>query len=411
MYNRTVLFLLMSVIIVGFARGNLGAQPPGSFIILSEVTFPIRSELRPSVVLHAFAPYEKAQMEQDLERASIQDPESDQTEKQEGDTTETNTVLIELPQEQVNEKEIRFHMFDGMIITGQLSSEILTVSTEFGTLQIPIDKVLEVNPGLNSYPQLLSNLEQLVEQLGDVDYAKRQAARKQMALMGVTIKYELERFSDGGNAERKKHLEELKAEIARTEMELENFDDAETIKPFIRGDSVRTPDFTVVGKIEQSQFELKSKYGSLTLQLRDIQRIDRQRTGSQEIRRSVVVTGNHFIDSNTMTANIKVNKGDVVTVNASGSIVMTPWGSNRSSTPNGSSTYGWFIDGKIEGGALCAKIGDSGEPIKIGSRGRFTADRSGVLKFGVAMQAGYSGGNYQYPGQYDVKITVRSGTK
>jgi len=94
-----------------------------------------------------------------------------------------------------------------------------------------------------------------------------------------------------------------------------------------------------------------------------------------------------------------------VSISADGQIVMTPWGSEMVSTPEGGDNFGAYMP-QIPGGALVAKIGDSGTVFKLGSKHTFVADRSGVLQLAVAMQAQYARNNYQFPGKYDVKIRV-----
>ncbi|HMO12976.1 MAG TPA: hypothetical protein PKA83_02510 [Pirellulaceae bacterium] len=340
---------------------------------------------------------------QDEETSDTQDTDAEEPDGVEGE-------LLELVPGEVNEKELRLHLFDGTIICGQLSLQSLSVVTEFGPLTIPIERVLEINPGLDSYPQMLADLDRLVEQLGDADYNQRLEARRELRLLGVTIKHELNRFTDDGNVDRKKYLDELKQEIAKMEAEWEDAEEDEKPVPYIRGDSIRTPDFTVVGKLQQSQFEINSKYGVLSVNLHEVKKVDRQISGRQEIRKKVIVKGDHYIDGSTVSTGIKVNRGDVINISAMGSIVMTPWGANRTSSPDGSNSYGWYAAGTIEGGALCMKIGDNDVPSKVGSKRRIVASRSGVLRLGIGIPSGYSGGNYQYPGQYDVRIVVTPGS-
>ncbi len=329
---------------------------------------------------------------------------SQEGEDGEADKEEEEELISTAPKE-IDPRIVKLHLWDGTIITGEMSTEAISVETEYGTLVVPVENVLELEPGLESYPQILTNLDSLVEQLGDVDYNTRQAARKELTGMGLKIKNEIERFTDGGNAERKKHLDEIKKELAQIEDEAGEFEE-ESERIFIRGDALTTPTFTVVGKVQEEQFEVKSKYGLLTVQLQDVKKIDRPRSGGEEVRRMVVVSGSNLMQNNLKSSGIRVNKGDIVTVSAEGSITMSPWGSNRTSNPDGSTTYGWYIANEIAGGALAAKIGDSGTPMHIGRKKRFVAKKTGLLKFGIGMQASYAGGNYNFPGEYKVKISV-----
>ena len=71
------------------------------------------------------------------------------------------------------------------------------------------------------------------------------------------------------------------------------------------------------------------------------------------------------------------NTAGTNTITAEGTITMTPWGSNNVSTPDGGSSYGWYVNNKIYGGALVGKVGE-GEVFKIGSQLSFTAANSGI---------------------------------
>jgi hypothetical protein len=57
-------------------------------------------------------------------------------------------------------------------------------------------------------------------------------------------------------------------------------------------------------------------------------------------------------------------------------------------------------------GALVAKVGNNGKVFKVGNRYSFTATSSGVLQFAISMQDQYSQQGYEFPGQYNVKISV-----
>src|SRR5439155_291652 len=105
-------------------------------------------------------------------------------------------------------------------------------------------------------------------------------------------------------------------------------------------------------------------------------------------------------------AEIKRQAGDKISLKAEGSIVMSPWGGNSASGPDGAANYGWYIPNQIPGGALVARIGEKGTIFKVGRQSNFVAKNSGVLQFAIAMQAEYASENYAFPGQYTVKLKV-----
>jgi len=76
----------------------------------------------------------------------------------------------------IGKKYVRFHMWDGAVVGGDVSVDRLLVQTEFGTLEIPIEKLRSFYPGLDSFPERKRMIDTLVEQLGDRDYGVREEA-------------------------------------------------------------------------------------------------------------------------------------------------------------------------------------------------------------------------------------------
>ncbi|MDP7377638.1 MAG: hypothetical protein QF516_06040, partial [Pirellulaceae bacterium] len=169
---------------------------------------------------------------------------------------------IELPRSVIKVKpnEIRLHLNDGSVVTGELAISELLVTTEFGPLTVPVSRVKSVRPGLKSYPVLLEKLGQLVQQLGDEAYEKREQAQKELMGYGLSIKNYLSTVEDEGDSELKRRLETIQKGLEELQ-DLE--DDSDVDPPWIFGDTVVTDDFTIVGKIQSDEFALASKYGDL----------------------------------------------------------------------------------------------------------------------------------------------------
>ena len=103
---------------------------------------------------------------------------------------------------------------------------------------------------------------------------------------------------------------------------------------------------------------------------------------------------------------IRLQRGDRVSVTATGSIVMTPWGNNVTSSPDGAGMNVPFYANGIASGALIGRVGRTGEDFLVGSRNEFTAKTSGTLFLGVAMAHQFANQGYTFPGTYDVRIRV-----
>ena len=330
------------------------------------------------------------------------DEKGEKTEKKEEEIEVTRT-----PAPPLGPKFIRLHLQDGSVISGDLSVSEITVETQFGKLVVPIDKIRSFSPGLDSNTKAAQDLLDLIGKLGSDDYKTREQAHKDLAAKGPRVQKELEKAIASDNAEVKRHISEILKEF---EEAAEEKDDAEESSgessPWIRLDTIVTSDFTVVGKVSPAEFKIDSKYGPLAIQLADITKGEREVSVRESLKKNLTVDNSNLALRAYKSSGIRVQAGDRVSITAEGSIVMSPWGNNSHSGPEGMPNYGWFIANQIPGGALCAKIGDKGAPFKVGRKSSFIAKSSGTLQLAIGMQAEYSNEGYQFPGEYKIKLKV-----
>lgn len=293
---------------------------------------------------------------------------------------------------------LKLHLMDGSLVSGKLSITELVVETQFGTLKVPVESIKSFTPGLSSHPAFDKQLADMINDLGSDSFPDREKSQQALIKLGPPIAPELRLALKSSEGEKQTRLQKI---IEEFEALREGDEEADTSEEWSRNDVIVTNSFTIVGHIATNSFSVTNAYGTLQLKLADIRTALRASAEPEEIKKTLAVTGN-TINSHTFQAALRINKGDQVTVTATGSIAMTPWG-DTSSDPDGSSNFGNIQPGNIPGGALIAKIGTATQ-FKVGSKHTFTADRSGVLQFGIAMQGNYS--NNQFPGEYQVKIRV-----
>ena len=325
------------------------------------------------------------------------------------ETPAAEEAAIDVPRKppvELGPKHIRLHLLDGSVISGDLSVSEITVETPFGNLVVPIDRIRSFTPGLDSYPKVLADLEALIKNLGSDDYQTREQAHKDLAAMGVKIRKELDRFVNDENAEIKRHVGEIIKEIEEQNQEVEDLDEGTSAQPWIRLDTVVTSDFTVVGKVTPKEFAIASKYGPLTVQLADVQQAERETGARESLRKSVTVEGTNIAQRSFKTTGIRVQAGDKITVRADGNVIMSPWGSNAATGPDGAPNYGWYVPNQIPGGSLVGRIGDKGQVFKVGRQLTMVAKSAGVLQLAIGIQAEYANEGYSYPGQYNVKLKI-----
>jgi hypothetical protein len=322
------------------------------------------------------------------------------------------TAPVASPAAPVNLRIVRFHLMDGSMISGELTIDEIHVTTAFGELVVPIPALVSFKPGLGSYPEVAAGIDELIDNLGSDDYQTREQAHKRLSRMGLKVRLQLEAKKNDENAERKRHIEQLLKDLvalAEERAELVEEGEEEASPAWIVDDSVVTNKFTMVGKISPKDFVIESKYGPLNVKLSDIRKMDREPTGGETIVRNVDVEGTNLAQHSYKETGVRVNAGDRVSLTTDGQLVMSPWGSNMSSGPDGGQNFGWYIPNKIAGGTLIGRIGNGSEEFVIGSKHSFTAKRSGMLKLDIAMQAQYDRLGYNFPGKYNVKINLEKG--
>jgi len=328
--------------------------------------------------------------------------QDDTAEAAQEEAVSTDSLKQDIPE--IDPQFLRIEMWDGTVVSGVVGVPAIDVETEFGSLKIPISRLVEFRPGLISLPQIRSQVETLVEQLGDREFKTRESAHRQLVAMGPMLAGMLSRIDDGGDAERKKHLVKIKEEVTAMLDDQDDEDDGASKQSMSQGDRVQTPEFSIVGKIVQEEFQVKSKIGDLRIMLSDVMRADRGvALKSQVLRKTVSVPGTTFFQKKALSTKIRVNKGDKISINASGVVQWTNW--SQTSTPDGLPNQGNWNG--ISNGALAARIGSDGTVVSVGSESTFKAERAGILYLGIAMPDNYvKNTGYRWTGKFKAKVKV-----
>ncbi|MGC1272174.1 MAG: hypothetical protein WBC44_00600 [Planctomycetaceae bacterium] len=299
---------------------------------------------------------------------------------------------------------VRVHLMEGSVVSGTLSVDALTVKTAFGTLEIPVEHVVSFTPGLASHPQLQDRIGRLIQKLGSNDAAERDQAQRELTDFGPGIRPQLERHRKDPDAERRTRIEKILEDV-----ELQANDDsfAEDSPPsLIAEDTVETDRFTIVGQIAPESFRVETPFGPLTVALKDIRYVARETDRKPEVRARAAVDASNLPQIGLKDTGVRLQRGDRVSVTASGSIVMTPWGNNVTSSPDGAGMNVPVYANGIPSGALIGRIGRNGEDLLIGARNEFTATSTGTLYLGVAMAHQFANQGYTFPGTYEVRLRV-----
>lgn len=319
--------------------------------------------------------------------------------------TQTEPETQPEPAEDITPGTMRFYLMDGSVLTGTLAVDTIPMKTEFGELVVPIESIQRFAPGLQSHPELEKRISALVEQLGHPDAGRRDAAQSQLIAFGPGLIDELTTHKGSDDAERKLRVEAILETLYEQSMDPMSAmgPDTQPRPSLVRLDEIETEAFTMAGQITQTEFEIRSKFGTLKVSLGDIMSVEVLTSTVPETRRSIDISGSDFAGISYKNTGIRLNRGDRVIIQADGQITMSPWGRNTMSGPDGMPQNGQY-SGNIPLGALCGKIGDSGEEMMIGSKTNFVAQRAGTLYLGFAMQSNWT--NQNFPGKYNARIRV-----
>jgi hypothetical protein len=296
---------------------------------------------------------------------------------------------------------IRIHLMDGSTIAGKLSLDSIEVTTAYGTLSVPVTAIKSFTPGLVSHPEEAEDIARLIEELAGPNYNQREAAQKALVKLGPSVRGELARYADDADAERRSRIKTILEEF--DDIEEEAAESGAATEVLVSQDTVVTAEFTIVGRIVPQSFAIESQYGTLSVELGDIRRGERE-APRQDIARTVRVGGSNIASLSMLNSSVRIERGDRVVIAAEGTLTMTPWGNEAQSTPDGAPNFGWFQPGQIPNGALVYRIGPSGQILKAGSRLTFTAERAGTLHLGIGMDGNFAKNNF--PGEYRVKVRV-----
>jgi hypothetical protein len=332
------------------------------------------------------------------------------TATQEEDEPEISTTPRQSEQKPIGKQFAQLHLMDGSIIGGDFLTVEIDVKTNYGMLKIPISRIVRFQPGLNTRPDYVDSISLLFEKMGDADEKTRIAAQKELIALGLKNQNLLDQLATQANDDQKKLLSEIrKAFEEQTELNEEEMLSSD--QPSALMDTIVTPDFSVVGEIQQKQFSLKSKFGDLKVELSDIDFADRSvETTGPDVRKTVSVPAEAFFQRTPKSTKIRVNKGDRITIRGSGTVQWANF--NNTSSPEGLTNRSQWNG--INSGKLTARIGtDNSRCVAIGNDASFVAKSSGILYLGIAMRDSYAtnGNGYRWTGEYQAKIVVSPAKK
>jgi hypothetical protein len=281
-----------------------------------------------------------------------------------------------------------FHLRDASKITGHPRLEVLDVETHYGPLKIPMDQIVRVRFARRLAPELRERIQKHIEELGDEDFDKREAAMEALRQVGIGAVEPLRKAAKSSNEETKNRAEILLGELDQKAAETRA--GGEDGLPALSGadDEIMTVRMTVRGTIPVSEFLIASRYGDLKVATADLSGILFRSTGPTV--NKLDVAANVQPPGNWLDSRLELEKGQKLKIDATGQITVRNY--SIVSGPDGNRDWGGTSFNNFPMLALVGKVGKKGQPFLIGSSYNGKAKAAGRLYLAVVSFSPYPSG-------------------
>lgn len=318
---------------------------------------------------------------------------------------------------QTREIEIRVNLRDGSSFSGKTQLGNVSLVTEYGKLDIPMQNVSSLDLGISPDRSNEAKIINLIKQMGNSDENMRKSAYEELIKMSIGS---ISVISDFIYSDKfiPAEFTDYTAEAALNDLKAannvgESFSDKDIVT--IDGS------YTMGGRYDFKKIDLKTEYGVLSLPKDKIQHIDVLYIPSGDgSEKSFILMGSKHISSNAsggwLKTGIGMKQGQKLTISATGEISFASLSGNK-----------YKPDGKIVGGTTASndydlgegdysagstyptygnvvyKLGENGTVMKAGAKFNGAVQGSGMLYISV-YETVYNAAN---TGSYNVKVSVK----
>ena len=281
-----------------------------------------------------------------------------------------------------------FHMRDGTRLAGIPAGEGIKVKTAYGILTVPMRELVRIRFCSSVDSNLSEKIAGLIQQLGHEEFDLREEATEKLTAIGLPALKALEKAQQSEDEEIKARAEKL---VAQLEGNVEEPDEDELHLVPLEGeeDEVETSEFTIKGQIEEQNFMVKTRYGSLGFKRADILSIVFQEPLvtrlSFDVPGATLAEKNSWFDSQADLA-----EGEEFRLKASGILTLATHNGTKCG-PDGTRSIKRTPPPAFKGfptGSLVGKIGKTGKPFLVGTDYEGVVEKKGRLFLGISLQSG-----------------------
>jgi len=304
---------------------------------------------------------------------------------------------------QTEEVQLRVKLKNDDVLTGTTSLRTIPFITDYGTLEFSIDQINSIQIGLTDSRFDKAKLLNLLDKVEYGTDDEKLNAFDQIVKMDEGaipfIKAYLNSSSGGSITETDINTKVLYEVMLAKHKVSRNFrlNDVLTYKN----------EFKVEGNYSFSDLTIDTDYGLITIERNDIARIDvKLFTNGISNKNSFKLFANQHISANKengwLNTGMLVKKGDRISIDASGQIVLASLSGNTYTPDGGVNGSIGAIDDKISYGQVVYKIGQGGNSMKAGDKLNTYAQQTGILYISIN-ESVFNSANSGY---YTVNINI-----
>ncbi|MBI3502458.1 MAG: hypothetical protein HY063_11765 [Bacteroidetes bacterium] len=316
-----------------------------------------------------------------------------------------------------NQTEVRLSLRDGSSFSGKTTMGNVTLITDYGKLEIPLQNVTSLDLGIPSDKSNESKIINLIKQMGNSDENMRKSAYEELTKMTVGA---IQVISDFIYSEKYQPAEftDYTPESALSELKsIYGIDESVSDKDVITIDG----QYTMGGRYDLKKIDLKTEFGMLSIPKEKIKHVDVLYTPTGDgSDKNFILLGSKHISANSnggwLKTGIMLKQGQKITITASGEISFASLSNNKykpdgkvaGSTTSTTTDYD-YGEGDYGGSAyptygnVVYKIGETGTVLKAGAKFNGTVQSSGMLFLSV-YETVYNASN---TGSYSVKVLLK----
>lgn len=290
-----------------------------------------------------------------------------------------------------------FFLRDGSRIAGLPGFDSLQVKTRYGTLTVPATDLIRLRlaPRMKNENKEAITLE--IQRLKGSDFDEREAAMDALRKLGEPVLPYLVKLTRADDEELRNRSSLLLGEIKSRTKE-NNKHGSEFPALVAASDEIISSHFKIRGTIQAENLSIKSRYGTLNINVSDIMGVDFRFAGITDA--TVHIAGRQVVPTNWSSTNLFVARGVNLKIRASGNLFVSNY--NLNSGPQGTTRYSGNSYKNFPQLSLVGKIGKNGAPFFIGANYKAKSAGSGKLYLGVVPFRN----NYAATGNYRVRVSA-----